>query len=110
MGAVTVVINRRNPLGGTAAHCLATVTWSNSYASGGDTYVNSQFGLTNVNEIIAGGAAGAAGVGYLVVPDIANKKLKLDGGAASGVGLAQTSGDQSGTTAQILVFGDEPYI
>lgn len=110
MGAVTVSIKQRKPLGGVARMVVADVTWSNSYASGGDTYTDNQFEMTTVHGIYGGAAGGASSVGYLVVPDIPNKKLKLQGGAASGVGLAQATGDQSGTVARVIVIGDHPYV
>lgn len=112
MGAVTVAVNTRGAVdGGVARSVIATVTWSSSYAANGDTYTPSQFGMTTILAIDPlGAAAGAAGVGYVVGVDITNKKLLLYGGAASGVGLAQTTGDQSGTTCRVLVHGDFPYV
>jgi hypothetical protein len=109
MGAVTVVIKRRNVVGA-SKEVIADVTWSSSYASGGDTYVNSQFELDTIDSIDSTGASAAGNTGYIVIPDIANKKLKLLGGAASGVALAQASGDQSGTVARVVCKGNNPYI
>ena len=111
MGAVTVAINSRTPaVGGVARQHIVTVTWSASYAANGDTYTNALFGLTTILALIPEGMAkGASNVAYGVVVDLANKKLLLHGGAASGVGLAQPTGDQSGTTCRFLVIGDHPY-
>jgi hypothetical protein len=110
MGAVTVAIVKRQMLGGTARNVIADVTWSGAYAAGGDTYTPSQFGLTTVNAIVTSSAGGAASTGYTVVPDLTNNKLKLQGGAASGVGLAEASGNQSATVARVLAIGDAPYV
>jgi hypothetical protein len=113
MGAVTATIIKRQPLGGTARCVIADVTWSNSYANpAGDTFTAKLFGLNIVNAIIPASAAGASNVGYAVTPDLTNLTLKLEGGAASGVGLAQptNASDQSGTVARVLVIGDAPYV
>jgi hypothetical protein len=110
MGALTVNIIKRQPMGGTARSVIADVTWSNSYASGGDTFTPAQFGLSTVNHIDAGGAAGASNTAFVVGVDIPNGKLKLHGGAASGVGLAEPSGNQTTTVARVLAIGDAPYI
>ena len=110
MGAVTVAIIKRQMLGGTSRNVIADVTWSSSYAAGGDTYTPSQFGLTTINGFFSSSAAGATSTGFAVVPDIPNNKLKLQGGAASGVGFAEASGNQTTTTARLLVIGDAPYV
>ena len=110
MGALTVAIVKRNALGGTARNVIADVTWSSAYASGGDTFTASQFGLTTINHIDANSALGAANTAFVVVPDIPNLKIKLMGGAAAGVGLAEATGNQTTTTARVIAIGDAPYI
>ena len=110
MGALTVAIVKRNALGGTARNVIADVTWSSSYASGGDTFTPSQFGLTTVNHIDANTASGPTNTAFVVVPDIPNLKLKLMGGAASGVGLAEATGSQTTTVARVVAIGDAPYV
>jgi hypothetical protein len=110
MGAVTVAIVKRQVLGGTSRNVIADVTWSNAYASGGDTFTPSQFGLTTVNHIDANAASGAANTAFVVIPDIPNSKLKIMGGAASGVGLAEASGNQTTTVARVVAIGDAPYV
>lgn len=112
MGNVTVAIKRRNVVGA-SKEVIADVTWSNSYASGGDSFTNQQFecdaNLT-IDSIDSTGASAAGNTGYVVIPDIPNKKLKLLGGAASGVALAQATGDQSGTVARVIVRYANPNI
>lgn len=112
MGAVTVSRIKGQTEGGTSRNGLFDVTWSNSYATGGDTFTAKLFGMTTINAIIGGSAVGATGTGFLVVPDLTNSKLLLQGGAASGVGLAQAANatDQSATVARVLVIGDSPYV
>lgn len=111
MGNVTVAIVKRNFVGA-SKEVTADVTWSSSYASGGDSYTEAQFEMMpNFVQSIEGTSGSAASnTGYVVVPDLANKKLKLLGGAASGVALAQASGDQSGTVARVVVRGNNPYV
>lgn len=111
VGSVTIVA--RQVLGGVGRSCLADVVFSSSYASGGDTYTNAQFGMTTIIAIIPLGAASASGgtTGYVVVPDLANKKLRLEGGAASGVVLAENSTANVSTfSVRVLVIGDFPYV
>jgi hypothetical protein len=112
MGAVTVAIVKRQVLGGTARNVVADVTFSGTYGAGGDTYTPSQFGLTTVHAIIPQGAAvGSTTTGYQLMPDIAGNKLRLIGGAASGVAGAETAtGAQTGTVCRVLVIGDAPYV
>src|SRR4051794_37711935 len=111
MGAVTVVIRRRNVIGA-ARSVIADVTFSGTYAAGGDTYTNAQFEMGTVDAIIdCGAAAGSTTTGYVVSPDLTNKKLRLLGGAASGVALAETgTAGQTGTVQRVLVLGDNPGI
>jgi hypothetical protein len=110
MGAVTVAIKRRYyPQGGKAV--VADVTFSSTYANpAGDTWTAKQFELSTVDSIDCGVAAGASNVAYGANADIANKTMRLYGGAASGVGLAQPTngGDQSGTVVRVVAFGDNP--
>ena len=112
MGAVTVAIKRRYyPQGGKAV--VADVTFSSTYANpAGDTFTARQFELMTVDHIDSGAAVGASNVGYAVNADITNKTMRLYGGAASGVGLAQPTngGDQSGTVVRVIAFGDNPAI
>ena len=112
MGAVTVSIVKRQPLGGVSRNVLADVTFSGTYAAGGDTYTASQFGMSTVHAIIPqGDAVGSSTTGYAVMPDLANSKLRLIGGAASGVAGAETgTAGQSSTVARVLVIGDHPYV
>jgi len=112
MGAVTVAIRAQRPLGGVSRSVVADITFSGSYAAGGDTYTPSQFGLTNVLAMIPQGEApGSTTTGYVIAPDIPNNKIRLLGGAASGVALAETgTAGQTGTVARVLVIGDHPYV
>jgi hypothetical protein len=111
MGAVTVVIRKRNVIGA-ARSCIADVTFSGTYGAGGDTYTPGQFEMRTIDAIIdMGAAAGSATTGYVLSPDLANNKLRLLGGAASGVALAETgTAGQTGTVQRVLVLGDNPYI
>jgi hypothetical protein len=109
MGAVTVAIKRRYyPQGGKMV--IADVTFSSSYGAGGDTYTNNQFEMNVIDAIVDMGAAvGSATTGYVLSPDLAGKKLRLLGGAASGVALAETAtAGQTGTVQRVCVFGENP--
>jgi hypothetical protein len=115
MTAVTsVTIIKRSPLGGTARHVIADVTFSNSYATGGDTFTAAQFGLTTVNYISPTIAFGSASTAYAVLPDLTGLKLKLHGmgaSAATTVALTETTTtDQHLTVARLIVIGDAPYV
>lgn len=112
MGAVTVSIVKRTGLLPTGKAVIADVTFSGSYGAGGDTYTASQFGMTRVDAMIPqGDAVGSATTGYAVAPDLSGSKIRLLGGAASGVAHAETgTAGQTGTVARILVIGDLPNV
>lgn len=112
MGAVTVVIRRRDGGMGATRCVTADVTFSGTYAAGGDTYTNAQFEMVNIDSIEPQGAAVAsATTGFIVAPDLANKKLRLLGGAAAGVAFAESAvGVQTGTVVRVRVYGDNPNI
>src|SRR6266516_2758770 len=111
MGAVTVSIKKRN-VTGASRMVIADVTFSSSYAAGGDTYTNSLFEMDTIDAIVdCGAAVGSTTTGYVLSPDLANKKLRLLGGAASGVALAETgTAGQTGTVQRVAVFGNNPYV
>src|SRR5215831_1000295 len=107
MGAVTVTIRAQRPLGGVARCVVADVTFSGTYAAGGDTYTASQFGMTTILAMVPQGVTGSATTGYVALPDIANNKIRLLAGSP----LAETAtAGQTGTTARVLVIGDHPYV
>jgi len=112
MGAVTVVIRARNPIGGVATSCIADVTFSGTYAAGGDTFTPSQFGMTTILGILPlGPAVGSATTGRDVMPDLTNSKLRLLDSAAAGSPLTETAtANQAATVARVLVIGNHPYI
>jgi len=111
MGAVTVAIRAQRPLGGVARCVVADVTFSGTYAAGGDTYTPSQFGMTTILAMVPQGVTGSATTGYVALPDIANNKIRLLAGSAAGSPLAETAtAGQTGTTARVLVIGDHPYV
>lgn len=112
MGAVTVSIVKRTGLLPSGKAVIADVTFSSSYGAGGDTYTASLFGMTKVEAIIPqGDAVGSATTGYALSPDVAGSKLRLLGGAASGVAHAETAtAGQTSTVARVLVIGDLPNI
>jgi hypothetical protein len=112
MGAVTVVIRARNPLGGVAKSVVADVTFSSSYAAGGDTFTPSQFGMNTILQIDTNSASASATTGYMVMPDLVNNKLKLMGsnGAAPAAFAETSTANQSATVARVVVIGDHPYI
>lgn len=113
MAALTsVTINARNVVGGVGRSCIATCVFSSTYASGGDTYTNAQFGMTTILAIIPlGGADSGSTTSLVVVPDLTNKKLRLEGGAAAGALLAENStGDVHLFSVKVLVIGDFPYV
>src|SRR3954465_7475763 len=98
MGAVTNVIKKTTyHTGGKIV--ITDVTFSGTYGAGGDTYTNSQFGIAAQVDSIPGlTAVASATTGFLVAPDLPNKKLRLLGGAAAGVALAESAvGNQVGT-------------
>jgi|SRR5215471_1167841 len=111
MGAVTVAIVKRRPLGGTAQHVIADVTFSGTYAAGGDTYTPSQFGLTRVDAILSQAAVGSATTAYVVAPDLANNKIRLMASAAAGTAPTETAtANQAATVLRLIAIGDSPYI
>src|SRR6266496_2824490 len=112
MGAVTVAIKKRTGYSPVGKIVIADVTFSGTYAAGGDTFTPSQFEMKQVDAIVDMGAAVAsATTGYVLAPDLANNKLRLLGGAASGVALAETAtAGQTGTVQRVLVFGDNFYV
>jgi len=111
MGAVTVALRAQRPLGGVARCVVADITFSGTYAAGGDTYTPSQFGLTSVLAMVPQGVTGSATTGYVALPDIANNKIRLLAGSAAGSALAETAvANQASTVARMLVVGDHPYV
>ena len=112
MGAVTVAIKKRTGYSPVGKVVIADVTFSGTYAAGGDTYTASQFEMKTIDAIVdMGAAAGSTTTGYLLSPDLANSKLRLLGGAASGVALAETAtAGQTGTVQRVLVFGDNAFL
>jgi hypothetical protein len=114
MGAVTVAIVKKSPGGYVpAGKCvLADITFSGTYAAGGDTFTPAQFGMSKVDVIVDCGAAPAsATTGFVTAPDYTNNKIRLLGGAASGVALAESAvAGQTGTVARCLVYGDNPHV
>jgi hypothetical protein len=112
MGAVTVALRARQVLGGVARSCIADVTFSGTYAAGGDTYTPSQFGMTTILAMVPmGSASGSATTAYVVSPDLANNKIKLMASAAAASPPTETAtAGQTGTVARVLVIGDFPYV
>jgi len=112
VGAVTVAIRKRTGYGQVGKMVIADVTFSGTYGAGGDTYTNSQFEMTTIDAIVdLGAAAASATTGFVLSPDLANKKLRLLGGAASGVALAESGvAGQTGTVQRVLVMGDNAYV
>src|SRR3954471_5623905 len=104
MGAVTVVIPRRDGGMGATRCVTADVTFSGTYGAGGDTYTNAQFEMDSIDAIMPmGPAVVSATTGYAVMPDLSGKKLRLMGGAAAGVALAETgTGTQGSTVARVM--------
>lgn len=106
MGNLTVAIKRRYyPQGGKAI--VADVTGSSSYATGGDSYTTQQFeAITgNIDAIIDSGTPG-----YVLIPDIANKKIKFFKGAA-GLLVEETAATNLSTvTGRVVVLADNPGI
>lgn len=111
MGAVTASI-KKTFYHSAGKMVIADVTWSGTYGAGGDTYTNALFGISSQVDAITGlVGVGSATTGYVVAPDLTNKKLRLLGGAASGVALAETgTAGQTGTVARLVVYGDDPYV
>lgn len=105
MGAVTVAIKKRNKPGA-ASHIVADVTGSASYATGGDTYTNAQFeAALGVDAIIDCGTPG-----YVLVPDLPNKKIRYFKGAA-GLLVEETAAvNLSAVVSRVIAFCDNPYV
>lgn len=106
MGALTVSVKRRYyPQGGKMV--IADVTGSSSYATGGETFTNAQLEcLTgSIDAIVDSGTPG-----YVLVPDIANKKIKFFKGAAGLLVEETAATNLSAVTGRIVVFQDNPNI
>lgn len=105
MGALTISIKKRNKAGA-ATVLICDVTGSSSYATGGDTYTLSNFeGVRDIDAIVDAGVPG-----YVLVPDLANKKIKYFKGAA-GLLVEETAAvNLSAVTGRIVVFLDNPGI
>jgi len=112
MGAVTVAFVKRNVVGGVARSAVVDVTFSGTYAAGGDTFTPSQFGMTSILAMVPMGSAfGSATTAYVVSPDLANNKIKLMASAAAGTAPTETAAaGQIATVARMLVIGDFPYV
>ena len=106
MGNLTVSVKRRYyPDGGKMV--VADVTGSSSYATGGDSYTNAQFDLAILgpDAIVDSGTPG-----YVLVPDLANKKIKYFKGAA-GLLVEETAAvNLSAVTGRVIAFGENPNI
>lgn len=111
MGAVTNV-NKKTFYHSAGKQIISDVTFSGTYGAGGDTYTLAQFGISSQIDAITGlVGVGSATTGYVVAPDLTNKKLRLLGGAASGVALAETgTAGQTGTVARLVIYADDPYL
>lgn len=111
MGAVTTSI-KKTVYSSAGKICIVDVTFSGTYGAGGDTYTNALLGMSSsVEAIVDAGTVASATTGFLLSPDITNKKLRLLGGAASGIALAESAvGNQAATVSRVVVFGDEPYV
>lgn len=110
MGAVSVAVRKTTYTSGGKV-VVADVTFSGTYAAGGDTYTNAQFGAQTVDAIVDGGSVGSATTGYVLSPDLTGRKLRLLAGSAAGSPLAETAtANQAATVSRVLVFADNPYI
>lgn len=111
MGTVTSSI-KRTVYSSAGKISVVDVTFSGTYGAGGDTYTNALLGMANsVDAILDGGTIASATTGFVLAPDLTNKKLRLLGGAASGVALAESAvGNQAATVARVVVLGDQPYV
>ena len=111
MGAVTNS-NKRVVYSSAGKLIVTDITFSGSYGAGGDTYTLAQFGVNTLDAIIDCGAAVASTTtGFLAAPDLTNKKIRLLGGAASGVALAESGvAGQTGTVLRALLVADQPYV
>lgn len=106
MGALTASIKKRYyPDGGKMV--VADITGSSTYATNGETYTNALFECItgSIDAIIDCGTPG-----YVLVPDIANKKIKYFKGAA-GLLVEETAGvNLSAVTGRIVVLCDNVNI
>src|SRR5882762_5243537 len=104
MGAVTASI-KKTEYASAGRIIIADVTGSASYATGGDTYTNSLFGiLAQADAIIDCGTPG-----YVLVPDIPNKKIKYFKGAAGLLVEEANATNLSAVTGRVVIFADDPY-
>lgn len=111
MGAVTASL-KKTVYDSAGKLIIADVTFSGTYGAGGDTYTNALFGVASqIDAIIDGGTVASATTGFVLAPDLANKKLRLLGGAASGIALAESAvGNQVGTVSRVVILADHPYV
>lgn len=105
MGALTASI-KKTQFASAGRIIIADVTGSSSYATGGDTYTNALFGIVaQADAIIDCGTPG-----YVLVPDIANKKIKYFKGAA-GLLVEETAAvNLSAVVGRVVIFADDAYI
>lgn len=103
MGAVTASIKKRFP----ATYMkVVDVTGSSSYATNGDTYTNALFEVNaQIDAIVDCGTPG-----YVLVPDLANKKIKYFKGAAGVLVEESNATNLSAVVSRVLIIADSPYI
>ena len=103
MGALTASIKKRNP----AMYMkVVDITGSASYATNGDTYTHALLEvLGQVDAIVDCGTSG-----YVLVPDIANKKIKYFKGAAGLLVEETAATNLSAVVSRVIVFADNPYV
>ncbi len=88
----------------------ALVTFDATYPATGESLSANDLGLARIDQVFANAASASSTTALVCVPAVAaggaTVKLRLHGGAASAVALAENAtADMSGTTVNILAIG-----
>ena len=102
MGAAVITLATTDVMGNKRVH-IGTATLSSSYATGGDTWTENDFGMLAVDQLQLETAGGT-----IFEPDLTNKKIKAlrSGDAAQSVLVEVANGDDlSGITFRFTATG-----
>lgn len=108
--ALSVAKNRTDTVGRYTKYTTGTVTFDNSYATGGEALLPTDVGLSSKIEFVSFSPAS----GYVFEYDYANQKVKaynptkggtIPAGGAPGVEVASTT-DLSAVVCQYIAFGN----
>lgn len=103
MGAIAVTSIKRRYFPDGGKLIIADITGSSSYATNGDTYTTTQLdSITGVIDAIID----CGTPGYVLVPDIANKKIKYYKGAAGLLVEETAATNLSAVTSRVMILCD----